>query len=59
MKHEIKDEIIEELWDIKDRFAFSCDGDLRRIMERMNKIAREQTKELGPEINRRESIDAA
>ena len=42
MKNSQKDEIIQELWKIKDEFSFSCNGDIKKIVERMNKIAEEQ-----------------
>ncbi len=39
MKEEYKDEIIEELWKIKDLLSSSCTDDIRKLVEKMNKMA--------------------
>ena len=57
MKNEETDEILEELWNIKDEFSSSCDRDMRKIIEKMKGIAVEQGF-LGEEINLREKTQA-
>jgi hypothetical protein len=37
-----EDEIIEELWRIKDNFSSSCNEDMGKIIETMNKIAEKE-----------------
>ncbi len=38
---DIKDEIIEELWQIKDNLSSSCKGDMGELVKIMNRIAEE------------------
>ena len=40
MEKENRDEIIEELWNVKDELASSCNQDMEQIVKKMNKIAR-------------------
>ena len=42
MDNENKDEIIEELWCIKDKFSSSCNKNMEKIIKTMNKIAEEK-----------------
>ncbi len=35
----IKDEIMDELWSIKDQLSSSAGNDLKRLVEKMNDIA--------------------
>jgi hypothetical protein len=58
MKDYEKDEILEELWKIKDEFSSSCDNDIGKIVEKMNRIVGEQAL-LGEEVNLREKTQAA
>jgi hypothetical protein len=58
MRNYDKNEIIEELWKIKDEVSFSCDKDIGKIVEMANKIAKEQTL-LGEEVNLREKTQTA
>ncbi len=39
MKNNERDEIIEELWAIKDNFSISCHQNVGEIVKKMNKIA--------------------
>ena len=55
MKDYEKDEIIEALWKIKDKFSSSCDKDIGRIIEKTNRIAVEQAL-LGEEVNLRKKL---
>ena len=41
MEDVIRDEIIEELWQIKDRFSFSCNRNIGELIKKMNAIAEE------------------
>jgi|GEM_PF-2545128 len=41
MENVIRDEIIEELWQIKDRFSFSCNRNIGELIKKMNDIAEE------------------
>lgn len=50
---EIKDEIMEELWEIKDGLASSCKQDIGKLVERMTLIASRQGR-LAEEVNYRE-----
>jgi hypothetical protein len=38
----IKDEIMEELWSIKDQLASSVGNDLEKLVSKMNDIAAQQ-----------------
>ena len=58
MEKDQRDEIIEELWQIKDEFSSSCGKDIRKIVEKINKIAEEQGFS-GEQINKREKIQTA
>lgn len=42
MKKEQKDEIIEELWKIKDQFSSSCNKNIRQLIQLVNDIAKKQ-----------------
>ena len=42
MEKDQKDEVIEKLWYIKDRFSSSCNKNIRQLVEKVNKIAEEQ-----------------
>jgi uncharacterized protein YihD (DUF1040 family) len=42
MEEDQKDEVLEELWHIKDQLSSSCNKDIRQLVERVNKIAQEQ-----------------
>jgi hypothetical protein len=42
MEEDKKDEVIEELWHIKDQFSTSCNKNIRQLVKRVNKIAQEQ-----------------
>ncbi len=39
MEKEKRDEIIEELWNVKDEFAGSCNQNMEQIVKKMNEIA--------------------
>jgi hypothetical protein len=41
MENVIRDEIIEELWQIKARFSFSCNRNIGELIKKMNAIAEE------------------
>ena len=53
-----RDEIIEELWKIKDEFSSSSGKDISKIVERINKIAEEQGFSEEP-INLREKVQTS
>jgi len=55
MKDYIKDDIIEELWRIKDEFSSSCNKDMKKIIDKMNRIAEKQDS-LGEEVNLRKKL---
>ncbi len=56
MNNENKDEIIEELWRIKDNFSSSCKNNVDKFINEVNKIA-QQNGFHGEQINhRREKI---
>ncbi|MCP5004044.1 MAG: hypothetical protein GY941_08895 [Planctomycetes bacterium] len=55
MVREAKDEIIEELWCIKDKFSSSCDNNIGEIIKTMNKIAVEKGFH-GKQINQRKEV---
>ncbi len=42
MKKNEKDEIIEELWKIKDQFSSSCNRNIRQLVQLINHIAEKQ-----------------
>lgn len=42
MKNEQKDEIIEELWKIKDQFSSTCNKNIRQLVQLANEIAKKQ-----------------
>ena len=58
MKNNIKDEIIEELWKIKDELSLSCDKDMNKLIEKMNKLAQELNLP-GEEVNLRKKSETA
>ena len=39
MENDQKDEILEELWQIKDQISLSANKDIRQIVEKANVIA--------------------
>lgn len=39
MKNNERDEIIEELWEVKDNFSNSCNQNIGEIVKKMNMIA--------------------
>ena len=39
MKNNERDEIIEELWEVKDNFSSSCNQNVGEIVKKMNIIA--------------------
>ena len=41
-KNDTKDEIMGELKRIKDELSSSCDGDIEKLVQKMNKIAKGQ-----------------
>jgi hypothetical protein len=42
MNKEQKDEIIEELWKIKDQFSSSCNRNIKQLIQLVNDIAKKQ-----------------
>jgi hypothetical protein len=42
MEKEQKDEIIEELWKIKDQFSSTCNKNIRQLVQLVNEIAEKQ-----------------
>lgn len=42
MRKEQEDEVIEELWKIKDRFSSSCNKNVRQLVRLVNDIAKKQ-----------------
>ena len=52
VREDIKDEVIAELWEIKERMASSCGGDMSVLVEKMNEMAAQQ-KDLGEEVSLR------
>lgn len=42
MENETKDDIIQELWQINDKFASSCNNDIDQIIKTINKLAEEK-----------------
>ncbi len=55
MVTDAKDEIIEELWCIKDKFSSSCDNNIGKFIKTMNKIAEEKGFH-GKQINQRKEV---
>ncbi len=58
MVKEAKDEIIEELWCIKDKFSSSCDNNIGEFIKTMNKIAVEKGFH-GKQINQRKKVETS
>ena len=42
MENDQKDEILEELWQIKDQISLSANKDIRQIVAKVNKMVQEQ-----------------
>ena len=53
-----KDEIIEELWRIKDELSSSCENNIKKLVQKMNMIAQEQGL-LGEELDQRNKSEIA
>jgi len=57
-KNVTKDEIMEELVRIKDELSSSCEGDIEKIVQKMNKIGKEKRLP-GKDIVQREKSEIA
>lgn len=58
MKNNERDEIIEELWEVKDNFSSSCNQNVGEIVKKMNMIA-EDLKFKDAELRQEKKVKAA